>query len=122
MDGVLATRVGYTGGAEAYPTYERIGGHTEAVQVEYDPSRVSYEQLLNAVWASGAPRRPAYSAQYKGAIWWHDDAQRAEIERRVAADAAARRPNQLTVAPLPPFFKAEEYHQQFVAKQGGYGY
>ncbi len=57
MDGVLATRVGYTGGAEAYPTYERIGGHTEAVQVEYDPSRVSYAQLLDAVWASGAPRR-----------------------------------------------------------------
>ena len=56
MDGVLATRVGYTGGAEAYPTYEEIGGHTEAVQIEYDPSRVSYGQLLDAVWASGAPR------------------------------------------------------------------
>ena len=112
MDGVLETRVGYTGGAKLYPTYQSIGDHTEAVQIEFDPSKITYAQLLDHVWRSGAPRRPAYSSQYKAAVWWHDDEQRIEVEKRVAADKAEGRSNNMTTEALPPFFCAEEYHQK----------
>lgn len=121
MGGVLATRVGYTGGQKLYPTYQSIGDHTEAVQIEYDPSRISYAQLLDHVWRSGAPRRPAHCSQYKSAVWWHDESQRAELEHRVAADTTHGRSNNLTLDPLPPFYRAEEYHQQYVEKHSGRG-
>ncbi|CAE7312599.1 msrA [Symbiodinium natans] len=122
VPGVLKTTVGYTGGRNANPSYESVcagDGHTEAIQIEYDPEKVSYDALLDAFLKGHQPMRS--KAQYKSAIWYHNEEQRKEAERRmeeigagpvVDVDEAVRRnrdPNtraiqsqsRATSAPLP---------------------
>ncbi|MAW81091.1 MAG: peptide-methionine (S)-S-oxide reductase [Parvularcula sp.] len=130
-DGVVATEVGYTGGHVENPTYEQVcrkgTGHAEAVKVEFDPAVVSYEKLLEIFWASHDPTQvnrqgPDVGDQYRTAIFTVNDAQREAAEKsRAAEDASGRhaRPIATKIEPLGPWWRAEEYHQQYFEKKGG---
>lgn len=130
-DGVVATEVGYTGGHVENPTYEQVcrksTGHAEAVKVEFDPALVSYEKLLEIFWASHDPTQvnrqgPDVGDQYRTAIFTVNDAQREAAEKsRAAEDASGRhaRPVATKIEPLGPWWRAEEYHQQYFEKKGG---
>lgn len=130
IPGVLGTRVGYTGGAVANPTYEMVctdrTGHAEAIEVRYDPARVNYDQLLDAFWTNHDPttlnrQGPDVGTQYRSAIFYHTAAQQAEAERSKAAleqRQAFTRPIVTQIVPAEPFYAAEEYHQRYLEKRG----
>jgi peptide-methionine (S)-S-oxide reductase len=111
---VVRTRVGYAGGTTAEPTYESIGDHSEAVEVEFDPARISYQDLLAVFWKAHDPASRSISRQYRTAVFWTGDEQRrlAEVSRELAAKGVGR-----TVAtslePLQGFTPAEDYHQKY---------
>ncbi|MDB5047574.1 MAG: methionine-S-sulfoxide reductase [Fibrobacteres bacterium] len=128
--GVLDTAVGYTGGAMADPDYRAVctgaTGHAEAVEVEFDPAKVSYADLLEIFWENHDPttvnrQGPDVGTQYRSAVYFHNEAQRAEAlasrERRQAS-GKHRRPIVTEVTPASAFFRAEEYHQRYLAKRG----
>lgn len=114
MEGVVRTRVGYAGGTTADPTYRRIGDHTECIQVDFDPTRITFEELLGAFFEMHNPARPAYSTQYASLVLAHDDAQ-AEEALAVRADWAESLGTELytRVRRLDRFFNAEDYHQKY---------
>ena len=128
--GVVTTAVGYAGGYTPNATYEEVcsgrTGHTEVIRVIYDPNKVSYETLLKAFWESHDPTQGMrqggdVGTQYRSAIYTTTDAQQkaAEASKRTyqAALTAAHRSTITTeIKELPPFFYAEEYHQQYLAK------
>jgi len=119
MDGVLRVVVGYTGGTEANPTYSSIKDSTEAVLIEFDPSKISYEKILE-VWAkSHSPFFPQ-KCQYRSAIWYRNDDQKAAAEAVIAELQSKRGEGKKVYAdvePIGPFYRAEEYHQDFLNKQ-----
>ena len=109
--------MGYTGGKSPWPTYDDISDHTEAVQVEYDPSIISFEDVLKPI--RDVPLEPAYSTQYRSAIFYHDADQKATAERVVAGLGAEKF---IAVEPYEVMYRAEDYHQDYVKKcQGYYG-
>ena len=133
--GVYSTAVGYAGGVTPNPTYREVcsgrTGHAEAVLVVYDPAAVSYESLLSLFWESHDPTQGMrqgndVGTQYRSAVFYADDAERrvAEATRdRYQAALAARGHGRITteIAPAREFYYAEEYHQQYLAKNpGGY--
>lgn len=135
IDGVFTTAVGYAGGMTRNPTYEEIctgnTGHTEAVQVIYDPARVSYAELLKVFWESHDPTQGMrqgndIGTQYRSAIFTTNDAQQAEARRSMAAyqdklHGAGLSAITTELLPLDTFYYAEDYHQQYLAKNpGGY--
>lgn len=75
LEGVIRTRVGYAGGKTDAPTYRHMGDHTETVQIDYDPGRITYEELLKIFWESHDPESRPYSVQYKNAVFFHNAAQ-----------------------------------------------
>lgn len=128
VPGVTATRVGYTGGHLERPTYEDVcsdtTGHAEAVEVEFDPEQVSYEQLLETFWRCHDPTQgnrqgPDVGSQYRSAIFVHS---REQEEQALASRARvqARLPRRVTteVVPASTFWEAEDYHQQYFEKRG----
>ena len=127
--GVTSTSVGYTGGLKENPTYEEVcsgaTGHAEAVQVEYDPSVVSYEELLEAFWNCHNPTVPHASGrarQYRSAIFYHSpEQQSAALASKERLERSGRVSSQVTteIVPLGRFWRAEEYHQRYLEKQGG---
>ena len=134
-DGIYATAVGYAGGHTPNPTYEEVcsgrTGHTEAVLVVFDPKKISYERLLKTFWENHNPTQGMrqgndVGTQYRSGIYWHDDEQRALAEQSAAAYGARLReagfPAITTeILPAPEFYYAEDYHQQYLAKNpGGY--
>lgn len=130
IDGVTGTRVGYTGGAVEDPTYEQVctdmTGHAEAVLVEYDPSRVSYEALLDAFWKIHNPttpnrQGPDIGTQYRSAVFAHspDQLTQAGVSRdRLAASGAHGAPIVTQLLAAGRFYEAEEYHQRYFEKNG----
>ena len=130
LPGVVSTAVGYAGGHTPNATYEEVcsgrTGHTEVVRVIYDANKISYENLLKAFWESHDPTQGMrqggdVGTQYRSAIYTTTDAQQkaAEASKRAyqAALTAAHRSTITTeIKDLPPFFYAEEYHQQYLAK------
>jgi len=130
IKGVTSTMVGYTGGRLENPTYEDVctgqTGHAEAIQVEYEPSVVSYDEILEVFWSSHDPttlnrQGPDVGEQYRSAIFFHS------AEQEVAARASKERlqnsgmyeKNVVTqIVPASQFYKAEEYHQKYYAKCG----
>jgi peptide-methionine (S)-S-oxide reductase len=130
VPGVTATSVGYAGGHLANPTYEDVctdqTGHAEVVQVEYDPAKVSYERLLEVFWSAHDPTQlnrqgPDVGAQYRSVIFYHDDEQKAEAQEsraRFESLGRFRRPIVTQIVPATTFFRAEEYHQQYLKKRG----
>ncbi len=110
---MLRTTSGYTGGTAPDPTYRRMGDHTEAVEVEYDPARVTYGELLELFWASHDPRAQAWSRQYRNAVFTHS-----EDQHRQALAARGRFPGARTdVERAGPFYPAEDYHQKYLLQQ-----
>lgn len=130
VPGVTATAVGYCGGHTENPTYQEVctdtTGHAEVVEVEYDPARVGYDVLLDVFWKSHDPttpnrQGPDVGTQYRSVIFVHDDEQRAAAEAsksRWDASGRLRRPIVTEIVEAAPFHRAEEYHQQYLAKRG----
>ena len=130
IPGVLATAVGYIGGRTKDPTYEDVctdrTGHAEAVEVEFDPARVNYGQLLDVFWNEHDPTQlnrqgPDVGTQYRSAIFFHNPAQQAAaIASREALEKSGRyrRPIVTEIVPAPDFHRAEDYHQQYLEKRG----
>lgn len=130
VPGVIATAVGYMGGTTADPTYEQVctgrTGHAEVVHVEYDPQVVPYTQLLDLFWSIHDPttlnrQGPDVGSQYRSAVFYHTPEQQAAATASQAAlEASGRfsRPVVTEISPALPFFRAEAYHQQYLAKRG----
>jgi methionine-S-sulfoxide reductase len=126
--GVTGTKVGYAGGKVDNPTYEQVcsdtTGHAEVVQVTYDPEQVPYEQLLTIFWLEHDPTQlnrqgPDVGSQYRSVIFVHDEEQRTAAEAsREAVQARFTRPVVTTIEDAPPFWEAEDYHQQYLEKRG----
>lgn len=128
LDGVISTTSGYTGGHQKNPTYQEVSaggtGHTESVQVVYDPKRVSYEELLKVFWRNIDPTvRDAqfcdHGQQYRTAIFYHADKQRELAERsKEALDKTKpfKEPIVTEITPASVFYPAEDYHQDFYKK------
>src|SRR5437870_1537072 len=130
VDGVASTAVGYSGGHLPNPTYHDVcsggTGHAECVQLEYDPARVSYEQLLDVFWENHDPTQlnrqgPDVGTQYRSAIFFHTPAQEAAArasKARLEASGRFRRPIVTEITPASTFYRAEEYHQRYLEKRG----
>ena len=129
IPGVTATAVGYAGGTTENPTYRDVcshgTGHAEVVEVEYDPDRVSYEALLDVFWSNHNPttkNRQGWDIgdQYRSVVFVHDDEQKAAaLAARDALEKSGRwrRPIVTEIEPAPRFWKAEDYHQQYLEKR-----
>ncbi len=114
---MIRTTAGYTGGREPDPTYRSLGDHTEAVEVEYDPARISYRDLLAIFWESHDPGSQAWSRQYRNAVFFRSPEQeRAVLESRAEIERLSRRPVRTDVEPAGPFYPAEDYHQKYSLK------
>lgn len=132
VDGVLETAVGYMGGFTRNPTYEQVctgeTGHTEVVQVTFDPAKVSYRQLLAIFWSIHDPTQlnrqgPDIGPNYRSVIFYHN-AEQAEIARQSKEEIGNSGRFGFgrivtRILPATVFYRAEEYHQQYFAKQGG---
>jgi peptide-methionine (S)-S-oxide reductase len=130
MPGVTGTAVGYAGGWMEKPAYKDVcsdrTGHAEVVQVEFDPEVVSYDRLLDVFWDNHNPTQvnrqgPDIGTQYRTVIFYHSPEQQAAAESSKRALEASRRysrPIATTIEPAPQFWKAEDYHQQYLAKRG----
>ena len=128
--GVTATQVGYMGGTKEHPTYEEVcshtTGHAEVVEVTYDPGRVSYDELLRVFWDCHDPTQlnrqgPDVGSNYRSVTFWHTPAQEAAALRSLEAEEHSgrhRRPIVTEIIPATTFWRAEEYHQQYLAKRG----
>ncbi len=127
LDGVVKTSVGYTGGHTTDPTYEQVcsdtTGHAEAVEVWFEPAKVSYDQLLNTFWSIHNPTTPNrqgwdFGSQYRSAIFFHDPEQEAAANAsRDQHQGSSPKPIVTEIAPASKFYDAEDYHQQFFEKQ-----
>ena len=130
VPGVLDAAVGYSGGSFPDPTYEDVctgrPGHAESVEVEFDPARVSYDQLLDVFWENHDPttknrQGPDVGTQYRSAIFFHNPAQEKsalESKSRLEASGRYRRPVVTEIAPAQHFWRAEDYHQRYLEKRG----
>jgi peptide-methionine (S)-S-oxide reductase len=129
-EGVTKTRVGYIGGHIDEPTYQQVctdtTGHAEAVEVEFDPGRVSYDRLLDVFWQAHDPttlnrQGPDIGSQYRSAIFVHSPEQEtaaAESKARIGASGRFKKPVVTKIVPAATFWEAEDYHQQYLEKRG----
>jgi methionine-S-sulfoxide reductase len=115
---VVRTRVGYSGGTKANPTYRSLGDHSETIQIDYDPARISYEELLEVFWASHNPATRPRSRQYASIIFYHDDEQK-RLATETRDHQAARHGGLLytEILPFSNFYLAEAYHQKYRLQQ-----
>jgi peptide-methionine (S)-S-oxide reductase len=128
--GVQDAAVGYAGGKMENPTYEDVcsheTGHAEVVEVTFDPADVSYETLLDVFWRNHDPttrnrQGPDIGSQYRSVVFYHSPEQKAAAETKlVELEKSGRfhRPIVTQIEPAPTFYRAEEYHQQYLAKHG----
>lgn len=132
LPGVISTRVGYAGGNTRYPSYKNVctgrTGHAEAVEIEYDPSRISYDKLLEVFWDLHDPttsnrQGPDVGTQYRSVIFYYNDKEKEEAEAskaRLGISGRYPRPIVTEIVPAGVFWPAEEYHQEYI-KKGGRG-
>ncbi|NNK93561.1 MAG: peptide-methionine (S)-S-oxide reductase [Desulfobacterales bacterium] len=114
---MIRTRVGYAGGQMDAPTYRQMGDHTETIQIDYDPSRVSYNQLLDIFWQSHQPKRRSWSQQYMNAVFYHNENQLLQAEAsKTALSQKIGHKVETKVVPLNSFTMAEDYHQKYLLK------
>tara|TARA_Y100001960_G_C14372110_1_gene679611 strand:- start:102 stop:569 length:468 start_codon:yes stop_codon:yes gene_type:complete len=130
LKGIAQTTVGYSGGNLPNPTYEQIctgrTGHAEVVRVEYEPKMISYQTLLTTFWTCHDPTQvnrqgPDIGTQYRTVIYFHDDIQKdlAESSKKRLEDSNSfSLPIATKIEPASVFFRAEEYHQQYLKKRG----
>lgn len=132
LTGVRETRVGYTGGSTRNPGYDQVctgqTGHAEAVEVVFDPLEISYEALLRFFWEIHDPttldrQGPDVGSQYRSAVFYHSAAQRQAAEAvkvELEKKKIFRRPIVTEIVPAGVFYRAEEYHQRYLEKNGGF--
>ena len=130
VEGVKEAYVGYAGGNTPNPTYQEVcsgqTGHAEVVQVEFNPDKVSYEELLELFWAIHDPttlnrQGPDVGTQYRSAIYYHSPEQEASIKSAILIVEESRKfenPIVTEIAPIDRFFMGEDYHQRYFEKQG----
>lgn len=130
IPGVISTTVGYTGGTMKSPTYQDVcsgrTGHAEALEVEFDPTRVSYLELLAMFWKSHDPttlnrQGPDVGSQYRSAIFYHDAEQEKEARESKALlekEKIFKRPIVTEITPATEFYRAEDYHQRYFERRG----
>jgi len=130
LPGVNSTRVGYTGGKFADPTYEDVctnsTGHAEAMEVDYDPAKLSYDKLLEVFWENHDPTQlnrqgPDFGTQYRSAIFVHDPQQEATAlasKEKLGKSGRYSKPIVTQIVPAVTFYPAEDYHQQYLEKRG----
>jgi methionine-S-sulfoxide reductase len=117
---VVRTRVGYCGGCKLNPTYHDLGDHTETLQLDYDPTVITYDELLEIFWNSHNPTRQVWSQQYKAAVFVHDERQQQQAERsiaRISQEKTGRffsRTIHTEIMPAETFYLAEDYHQKYL--------
>jgi len=128
LPGVISTTSGYTGGRTKNPTYEQVSsgstGHAEAIEVVYDPSKITYARLLDVFWKNIDPITPNrqfcdIGTQYRSAIYYHNEEQKrlAEASKKVLENSARfQQPIVTEIAAASPFYRAEEYHQDYYKK------
>ena len=130
VKGVVSTSVGFTGGSFKNPTYKDVcsgkTGQAEAVEVEYDPSKVSYDELLTVFWENHDPttlnrQGPDIGTQYRSAIFFHTPEQKAGAiasKQRLLGSGRYKHPIVTEITPASQFYRAEDYHQQYMEKRG----
>ncbi len=130
IPGVTSTRVGYTGGDLEDPTYKDVcsdrTGHAEAVEVEYDLRKVTFDDLLNVFWENHDPTQlnrqgPDFGSQYRSAIFFHspEQEQAAQVSKsKLEKSSQYSRPIVTQIVPAVTFYEAEDYHQQYLEKRG----
>jgi len=128
LPGVISTTSGYTGGQKKNPTYEEVSaggtGHTESVEVVFDPAKVTYQQLLDVFWKNIDPTTPDrqfcdVGSQYRSAIFYHSDEQKrlAMASKKTIDDSGRfKQPVVTEIVAAAPFYRAEEYHQDYYKK------
>jgi peptide-methionine (S)-S-oxide reductase len=128
--GVKSTQVGYIGGNIPDPTYEEVctdrTGHAEAVEVEFEPSEISFDELLEIFWNNHNPttlnrQGPDVGIQYRSAIFYHDESQKESAEKsknNLSQSGKYSNPIVTEIVPAPKFYRAEEYHQKYFKKHG----
>lgn len=131
--GVIETTVGYTGGKTKKPTYEEVcshtTGHAEAVEIEFDPKKISYEELLDVFFKGHNPttlnrQGPDVGDQYRSAIFYLNESQKEMAEEKkeeLQKRAKYAEPIVTEITKAGPFYRAEEYHQKYFLKNGGVG-
>jgi len=130
IKGVRRTTVGYSGGTLENPGYRDVcsgrTGHAEAIEIEYDPMEVSYAELLQVFWENHDPttlnrQGPDVGTQYRSVIFYHDEEQKLAAIRskeELASSGRYRNPIVTEIVPAAEFYRAEEYHQQYLEKRG----
>ncbi len=128
LPGVKSTQVGYMGGSLKQPTYQDVctdrTGHAEVVEVTFDPEVVSYRDILRVFWENHDPttknrQGPDVGSQYRSAIFFHDAEQAADARASIAAlQPHLKKPIVTEILPAKDFWRAEEYHQQYLEKRG----
>lgn len=131
IDGVLDAQVGYTGGKTVNPTYKEVctdqTGHAEAIEIIFDPAKVSYRTLVEFFFKMHDPTQvnrqgPDFGTQYRSAIFYHTAEQQAVAEAAKAEldkSGKYKKPVATQILPAKPFYRAEEYHQRYFEKNGG---
>ena len=111
---MVRTRVGYSGGTKKSPTYHDLGDHTETIQLDYDPTQISYKELLEIFWESHNPGSRSWSRQYMAAIFFHNDQQK-KLALETKDQVAARIKDEVytQILPATAFYLAEDYHQKY---------
>jgi len=129
VEGVISTRVGYTGGSFTNPTYRDVcshkTGHAEAIEITYDPSKVSYDELLDIFWSIHDPttlnrQGPDVCSQYRSTIFYLNSEQKEKAlnsKAKLEESKRFKRPIVTQIVPASEFWKAEDYHQQYVEKR-----
>lgn len=130
IPGVISTSVGYSGGNFENPTYKDVcsgkTGHAEVIQVEYDPSKVSYEDLLGVFWSVHDPttpnrQGPDIGPQYRSVIFFHNPEQEAAAiasKEELQKSGRYKRPIVTEITPASKYYRAEDYHQGYLEKRG----
>jgi len=110
----VRTRVGYAGGSKPHPTYHNLGDHTESIQIDYDPERISYQDLLDVFWDSHLPTSRPWSRQYASIIFYHNaEQERLALESKRRAEAKWGKTMHTEIVPFERFYLAEGYHQKY---------
>ena len=131
VKGVISTAVGYAGGKTENPTYKEVctgkTGHAEVIQIEFDPSKITYGQILMIFFSVAHnptelnKQGPDWGTQYRSAIFFHSPEQEAEAKaskQALETSGRFRKPITTQIVPAPTFYEAEDYHQQYLEKRG----